>query len=196
VAAAGYLGLACLLPRRYAVVQRNSLYALAAALVVAAAAAQYIARPSLAGLWLGPVPGNSGYWLSCLALPAAAGLASMRRGRLQDGLETAVWATLLAGLTTCVMMAAATYRVAPAADGSQPIIADVRLHGMTSASAWLVSDNLGGAIILLIFTPAVFLTLAAGGAILGRGLRPPLDRAIATWRIGNPQPKRHPARHR
>jgi hypothetical protein len=82
VAAAGYLGLACLLPRRYAVVQRNSLYALAAALVVAAAAAQYIARPSLAGLWLGPVPAIAGTGCRAwrfrprLPWPACAGAAS------------------------------------------------------------------------------------------------------------------------
>jgi hypothetical protein len=176
VAAAGYLGLACLLARRPAATPRNSLYAMAAALVLAAGAAQYIARPSLAGLWLGPVPGNSGYWLSCLALPAVAALASMRRGRVRDGLETAAWATLLAGLITSIMMAAATYRAAPAADGSQPIIADARLHGMTSASAWLVSDNLGGAITLLILAPGIFLILAAAGAMLGRALSPSLVR--------------------
>ena len=183
VASAGYLGMAWLLPRQFAVTQRNILYALAAGLVLAAAAAHYIAHPS----------GISQYALACLALPAAAALASMRRGRVEDGLETARWATLLAGLTTSIMIVAATYRVAPSADGSRPVIADARLHGMTSASAWLAGDNLGGASFLLILTPIVFLMLAAGGAILGCRLRAPLGRAMTAWRPGGYQPKRRPA---
>ena len=171
VASAGYLAIAWLLPRRFPDTRRNILYALTAGLVVAAAAAQYIAQPSLIRLWMGPVPGNSEYLLACLALPAATALAVIRRGSVNDGVETATWAALLASLTTSIMIIAATYRVAPSADGSRPIIADAHLHGMTSASAWLVSDNLGGASFLLIFMPVVFLGLAGTGALLGCVLR-------------------------
>jgi hypothetical protein len=181
VISAGYLGLAWLLPRRFAPARRNSLYALAGALVVAAAAAQYIARPSLVGLWQGTMPAE--YLLACLALPAAAALASIHGGRVGDGLETAVWAALLAGLTTSIMIIAATYRVAPLADGSRPIIADAHLHGMTSASTWLVGDNLGGATFLLFCTPLVFATVSVIGAVVGSFLRTAaLDRVPAGWR--------------
>lgn len=171
VASAGYLGAASLLPRRFPATQRNGLHALAAGLVMAAAAAYYIAHPSLADLWTGPLPGVTVYMVTGLALLTAGALASSRRGRLEDGLETAVWATLLAGLTTSIMIIAATWRVAPSADGSRQIVADARLHGVASASAWLAGDNLGGAIFSLIWMPAVFMALAGGGAIIGCALR-------------------------
>lgn len=138
---------------------------------MAAAAAYYIAHPSLADLWTGPLPGVTVYMVIGLALLTAGALASSRRGRLEDGLETAVWATLLAGLTTSIMIIAATWRVAPSADGSRQIVADARLHGVASASAWLAGDNLGGAIFSLIWMPAVFMALAGGGAIIGCALR-------------------------
>jgi hypothetical protein len=178
VVSAGYLGAAWQLPRWFPATRRNSLYALAAGLVMAAVAAQYIARPSLMGLWEGPLPGGYPYLLAWLALPAAAALSSGRRGRLEDGLETAVWAALLAGLTTSIMMIAATFRVASAAGGSARIVADAHLHGVASASVWLASDNLGGAIFSgLILMPVVFLVLAAAGAIGGRALRVVMVRA-------------------
>src|SRR5436190_9957786 len=156
---------------RFPATQRNSLYALAAGLVMVAAAAYCVVRPSLTGLWTGPLPGMKAYMVTGLALLAAAFLAGSRRGRVQDGLETAAWATLLAGLTTSIMIIAATWRVAYAADGSRQIAADARLHGVASASAWLAGDNLGGAIYSLIWMPALFLALAAGGAIIGCAVR-------------------------
>ena len=183
LASAGYLGMAWLLPRQFAVTQRNILYALAVGLVIAAAAARDIAHP----------PGISQYALACLALPAAAALAGIRRGRLEDGLETALWATLLASLATSIMIAAEAYRVAPSVGRQPAAIADARLHGMSSASAWLAADSLGGASFLLILTPIAFLVLAAGGAILGCRLRGPLDRAISAWGPWGQRPKRRSA---
>jgi hypothetical protein len=167
VASTGYLVAACLVPRWFPARRSNGLYALAAALVVAAAAADYVAHPSLAGLWAGPLPGASVYGLACLVMPATAAMASGRHGRVRDGLETAVWGTLLTGLITAIMLIVATYRVAPSAGGSWQIVADARLHGVASASAWLAGDNLGGAIVSLIWVPALLLALAGGGAIAG-----------------------------
>jgi hypothetical protein len=166
---AGYLATAWLMPRRLPAAQRNSRYALAAGLVMAAAAVRCIARPSLDGLWLGTWPGI--YMAACLAVPAAAALATSHRGHLDDGLETAIWTTLTASLITAVMIIAATYRVAPSAASSQQIAADARQHGMASAPAWLAGDNLGGAIFSLIWMPAVFFALAAGGTLIGRAIR-------------------------
>jgi hypothetical protein len=60
---------------------------------------------------------------------------------------------------------------APAAVGSPLIVADGHLHGVASASAWLVSDNLGGAIFALLITAPVFALLAGGGAIIGCAMR-------------------------
>jgi hypothetical protein len=179
MASACYLGMAWLLPRRLPATNRNSLYGLGAGLVLATAAAYYIARPSLTGLWTGPQPGNSAYLLACLTVPAASALAAARRGRAADGLETAAWATLLASLITSIMIIAATFRMAPSADGSPLIAADAHRHGMASASAWLADDNLGGAIISLIWMPVVFLALAGCGIVIGCAVR-----AVALGRAG------------
>jgi hypothetical protein len=170
-ASAGYLTMARLLPCRLAGSRRNTLYALAAGLVTAAAAGYYIARPSLTGLWTGPLPGMTAYIVACLALSFAAALASCHRGRLQDGLETALWAALLAGLIMPIMTIAATYRVASSAAGNPQIVADAHLHGMASAPVWLASDNLEGAMIGMMWMPAVFFVLAAGGALIGSAVR-------------------------
>jgi hypothetical protein len=169
VASAGYLVAALLLSRAAPATERNSWYALAAALVLAAGAACYIASPSLAGLWAGDVPGE--YLLASLAVPGAAALAAGRRGRVKDGLETAAWAALLGGLVTSIMIIAATGRVAPAAAASAPIIADARLHGVASAPAWLAGDNLGGAFFALIAAAFIFFAAGAGGAAAGLVLR-------------------------
>jgi hypothetical protein len=179
VALAGYLGLAWQLPRWFPASRRNSLYALAAGLVAAVAAAYYIAHPSLMSLWMGPLPGATVYMVAGLALAAAGALASSRGGRLEDGLETAVWGALLASLITSIMIIAATSRVAPSADGSRQIIADAHLHGMASASSWLAGDNLGGATFSLFWMPVTFLVLAGGGAIIGYALRAAMVQAMA-----------------
>lgn len=168
---AGYLALAWLLSREPLAAGRNSWYALGAGLVMAIAAGYYIARPSLDQLDTGPLPGNGLYLLACLAVPAVTALSAARRGRFTDGLETGAWATLLAGLITSIMIIAATDRAAPAAASSPLVVADAHLHGMASASAWLVSDNLGGAISTLLITAPVFALLAAGGAIVGSAVR-------------------------
>jgi len=167
----GYLALAWLLSRKPVAAGRNSWYALAAGLVMAIAAGYSVARPSLDQLDTGPLPGNGLYLLACLAVPAATALSAARRGRLTDGLETGAWATLLAGLTTSMMIIAATDRAAPAAARSPLVVADAHLHGMASASAWLAGDNLGGAIFTLVITAPVFALLAGGGAIAGCAVR-------------------------
>ena len=171
VVSAGYLWAAWLLSRRFPATARNSLHALGAGLVLAAVAGVNIAQASVTRVWIGPVPGEVAYSLACLTVPAASALAAGRRGLVKDGLETAAWATLLASLITSITIIAATIRVAPAADGSRQIVADARLHGVASASAWLAGDNLGGAIFLLIWDPLMFMALAAGGIIVGRAVR-------------------------
>ena len=169
VVSAGYLAAALLLSRAVRATERNSWYALAAALVLAAGAAYYIASPSLAGLWAGDIPGE--YLLACLAVPGAAALAAGRRGRIGDGLETAAWAALLGGLVTSIMIIAATSRVAPAAAASPQIIADAYQHGAASAPAWLAGDNLGGAFFALISAAVIFFAAGAAGAAAGPALR-------------------------
>jgi hypothetical protein len=171
VASAGYLGAACLLPRWFPARRSNGLYGLAAGLVVAVAAACYVAHPSLTDVWAGPFPGRDVYLLALLAVPAAAILASTRRGRVEDGLEAGLWGALLTGLIMAIMLIAATYRVAPSAGGNWHVVADAHGHGVASASVWLAGDNLGGAIISLIWIPVILVALAGGGAIMGRGVR-------------------------
>jgi hypothetical protein len=51
------------------------------------------------------------------------------------------------------------------------IIADARAHGAASASAWLSSDNLGGALIMLTWAAVIFLAAGAVGAWAGRTVR-------------------------
>jgi hypothetical protein len=195
VVSAGYLWVAWRLSRRFSATQRNILYALGAGLVLATVAGLCIAHPSLISVWIGPLHGNGPYLLACLAVPAASALAVGRRGRKEDGLETAAWASLLASLITSILIIAATIRVAPAADGSRQVIADARLHGAASASAWLAGDNLGGAIFMLIWDPLIFMTLAWGGMVIGRaGRAAALNLAAAAGPVVARRRERHRAR--
>ena len=171
--AAGYLAVAWWLPRWRRPVRRNNLYALAAGVAVAIPAVHYIEHPSLHGLNVGGFPGGWAWLVALLAPLAAAFVASGSRGRLEDGLETGTWAALLSGLTMSIMLLAATYRVLPAAGGSQQIVAEAHRHGVASAAAWLAGDNIGGATILLIWLPVVAFCLANLGVTLGCGWAPP-----------------------
>jgi len=171
--AASYLMLAWWLPSRLRPVRRNNLYALAAGLAVMIPAAYYIQHASLHGLDAGPFPGGWAWLVAFLAPLGAAFLASGSRGRPQDGLEAAIWATLLSSLTISIMIMAATYRVLPAAGSNQHVVAEAHHHGVGSAATWLASDNLGGATILLVWLPVLVFCLANLGITLGCSWAPP-----------------------
>lgn len=171
--AASYLMLAWWLPSRLRPVRRNNLYALAAGLAVMIPAAYYIQHPSLHGLDIGPLPGGWAWLVAFLAPLGAAFLASGSRGRPQDGLEAAVWATLLSSLTISIMIMAATYRVLPVAGGNQHVVAEAHHRGVVSAASWLASDNLGGATIRLVWLPVLVFCLANLGITLGCSWAPP-----------------------
>ena len=171
--AAGYLLLASWLPRWLPAARHNSSYALAAGLAVAIAAGHYVLHASVLSVWKGPFPGGWAWAVALLAPAVAAFLSGSRRGRLEDGLETATWAALLSGLTMSSMLIAATYRVLPGAAGSAQILADAHRHGMASAVSWVGGDNLGGSILMLVWLPAVVFGLACFGATLGCGWAPP-----------------------
>ena len=190
---ASYLMLAWWLPRRLRPVRRNHLYALAAGVAVAIPVANYIEHPSLPGLDNGPLPGGWAWLVAFLAPLGAAFLASGSRGRPQDGLEAATWASLLSGLMISAMIMAATYRVLPSADGSPQVVAEAHHHGMASAASWLASDNLGGATILLVWLPVLVFCLANLGITLGCSWAPPGSRGQGAT---GPRPPRSPQRSR
>ena len=190
---AGYLMLARWLPHRLRPVRRNHLYALAAGVAVAIPVANYIQHPSLPGLDTGPLPGGWAWLVAFLAPLGAAFLASGSRGRPQDGLEAATWASLLSGLMISAMTMAATYRVLPSAGGSPQVVAEAHHHGMASAASWLASDNLGGATILLVWLPALVFCLANLGITLGCSWAPPGSRGQGAT---GPRPPHRPQRSR
>ena len=176
---ASYLMLAWWLPRRMRPVRRNHLYALAAGVAVAIPATNYIQHPSLHTLDVGPFPGGWAWLVAFLAPLGAAFLASGSRGRPQDGLEAATWASLLSGLMISAMIMAATYRVLPGAANSPHLVAEAHHHGVASAAIWLAGDNLGGATILLVWLPALVFCLANLGITLGCSWAPPGSRGQA-----------------
>jgi len=190
---AGYLMLAWWLPRRQQPVRRNHLYALAAGVAVAIPATNYIQHPSLHALDAGPFPGGWAWLVAFLAPLGAAFLASGSRGRPQDGLEAATWASLLSGLMISAMTMAATYRVLPSAGGSPQLVAEAHHHGVASAAIWLASDNIGGATILLVWLPVLVFCLANLGITLGCSWAPPGGRGQGAT---GPRPPHRPQRSR
>ena len=190
---AGYLVLAWWLPRKQRPVRRNHLYALAAGVAVAIPATNYIQHPSLHTLDVGPFPGGWAWLVAFLAPLGAAFLASGSRGRPQDGLEAATWASLLSGLMISAMTMAATYRVLPSAGGSPQLVAEAHHHGVASAAIWLASDNIGGATILLVWLPVLVFCLANLGITLGCSWAPPGSRGQGAT---GPRPPHRPQRSR
>ena len=190
---AGYLMLARWLPQRLRPVRRNHLYVLAAGVALAIPVVNYIQHPSLNGLNAGPLPGGWAWLVAFLAPLGAAFLAGGSRGRPQDGLEAATWASLLSGLMISIMIMAATYRVLPSAGGSPQLVAEAHHHGVASAAIWLASDNIGGATILLVWLPVLVFCLANLGITLGCSWAPPGSRGQGAT---GPLPPHRPERSR
>ena len=161
----GYAGLALWLPRRLAGGRRAARCGLAAAMVMAAAwTAGFLLHEQFG------MPATGWAWLLAAAAPLAAGaLATRQAGRTGEGVTAGMWAGLFGGLAQFIVAMTTTYGSIGWYARDQQNIADALLHGQPSA-VWIVGDNLGGSIFMMIFIPMLSVILGAAGTDLGQKL--------------------------
>ena len=102
-------------------------------------------------------------------------MATHRQGRIGEGAIAGLWAGLCGGLALFIVTMTTTYSSSNWYARDQQTIADAHLHGQPPA-VWIVGDNLGGSIFMLIFIPALSIILSALGAAawhLSQNLRRP-----------------------
>jgi hypothetical protein len=123
-----------------------------------------------AGLWvLGSVAGDRAWnpaiapvaFLAAQSVPAFAAAGSQRTAA--RGAALGLWTGLVAGVAFCVGLLAATYVSIGAYAAVPSLVADFRASGQASLGSYVVSDNLGAAVVMLVMLPAIGLAAGAGG---------------------------------
>lgn len=134
----------------------------AASFMAASWAAGFLLREQLG------LPATGWAWPVAFAAPLAAGaVATRRQGGMGEGAIAGLWAGLFGGLGLFIVTMTTTYGSRNWYARDQQTIADAHLHGQP-AVVWIVGDNLGGSIFMLIFIPALSIILSALGAAAWR----------------------------
>jgi hypothetical protein len=124
-----------------------------------------------AGLWvLGSEAGDRAWnpaiapvaFLAAQAVPAFAAAGTQRTAA--RGAALGLWTGLVAGVGHCVGLLVATYASIDAYGAVPSLVADFRASGQPSLASYMVSDNLGAAVFMLVLLPAVGLAAGAAGA--------------------------------
>lgn len=154
---AGYARLALWLPQP----PRDSVarYGFAAAAVMAAAwTAGFLLHEQLG------LPATGWCWPVAFAAPLAIGaVAAGRQGNIFYGPIAGLWAGLFGGLGLFIVTMATTFGSTNWYTHDPETIADAHLHGQP-AMVWIVGDNLGGSVFMLILIPVLSVVLSAVGA--------------------------------
>jgi len=142
--------------------RRSSLFGLAAALAMTGG--------FLLSQLLG-VPGGVTWAAALAVLLAAAVLAAWHDGDPVSGVGAGLWAVLMAGPAWFIVNLTATSR-AMSLDARDPAtIAFAHSHGATDVLAWVVDNDLGGAIVILTVVVAVAAVLIVFGALVARDIQ-------------------------
>jgi hypothetical protein len=130
-----------------------------------------------AGLWvLGSVAGDRAWnpaiapvaFLAAQSVPALAAAGTQRTAA--RGAALGLWTGLVAGVAYCVGLLAATYASLGAYGAVPSLVADFRASGQPSLASYMVSDNLGAAVVMLVMLPVIGLAAGAGGGAAAGGV--------------------------
>lgn len=124
-----------------------------------------------------PVAGWS--WLAVAVAAVAGALAGRSSGDARAGLQAGLWTGLVGALILFVVGMSATYAAAAAGRLIPTDAYTIRAFqhsGLPDLTTYMVGDNLGGSIILLLWIPVLSVTVGALGGALGasRPRRTPL----------------------
>jgi hypothetical protein len=114
------------------------------------------------------LPTTGWAWLPVLAAPLAAGaLATRHNGHTGQGAIAGLWTGLFGGLAQYIVTMTTTYSSISWYARDRQTISDALVHHQLSA-VWIVGDNLGGSIFLMMVIPVLGLLLGAAGTGLPR----------------------------